>query len=140
MIPSVDILMTEITEVNAATKTYKINHMSKNEFETKPDRISGYIDDLEAVKQAIYLILSTERYAHGIYSWDYGIELIDLFGKPAPYVMSELERRITEALVQDDRIIDVKDFEFEQNGKMIHVTFSVISNVGNISSELGVAI
>lgn len=32
------------------------------------------------------------------------MELKDLFGKPIDYVMPEVERRITEALVQDDRI------------------------------------
>ena len=140
MIPSVDILMTEITEVNEPTKTYKINHMSKNEYINTADRIGGFVDDIEAIKQMIYLTLSAERYAHIIYSWDYGIELVDLFGKPAPYVMSELERRVREALLQDDRITKVEDFTFEQNGKSIHVTFLVVTTIGNIPSELEVTI
>ena len=140
MIPAVDILETEITEVNDPTKTYKINHMSKNEYINESDRISGFVDDIEAIKQMIYLTLSSERYAYIIYPWDYGVELIDLFGKPAPYVMSELERRITEALLQDDRIQKVEDFTFEQNGKVIHVTFLVVTTLGNIPSELEVTI
>jgi phage baseplate assembly protein W len=102
------------------------------------DRISGYTDELDAIMQAIYLILSTERYQYIIYSWDYGVELIDLIGQPMPYVMSEIPRRITEALTQDDRIEDVVDFEFEQQGKKLHVTFTVVSIVGNIPTELEV--
>jgi hypothetical protein len=104
------------------------------------DRISGYIDDIDAVIQTIYLILSIERYEFIIYSWDYGVELVDLFGKPMPYVISELPRRIKEALIQDDRILDVVDFEFERNGKRLHTTFNVISTVGNISTALEVGI
>lgn len=107
---------------------------------TPLDRINGYVDDLDAVKQAIYLILNTERYKHLIYSWDYGVELIDLIGKPIPYVLSELPRRIKEALIQDNRISDVTGFEFENVGKAIHVKFNVITNVGNISTELEVEV
>lgn len=133
MIPNVDILMEEITEASYPSRTYKA------EFEPI-DRINGYTDDLEAIKQAIYLILSTERYAYIIYSWDYGVELVDLIGKPMPYVMSELPRRITEALTQDNRIKNVVDFEFERKGKKLHTTFTVVTNLGNISSELEVEV
>lgn len=132
MIPSVKILTEEITEQTYPTKTYKAV-VGKN-------RISGYTDDLDAVAQTVYLILSTERYQHIIYSWDYGVELLDLIGKPMPYVMSEVPRRITEALTQDDRIEDVTDFEFAVKGKQLHVKFTVISNVGNIPTELEVDI
>lgn len=104
------------------------------------DRISGYIDGLEAVIQTIYLILSIERYKYVIYSWDYGVELLDLIGKPMPYVMSELPRRIKDALIQDNRIDDVIDFEFEVNRNKLHTTFTVITNLGNISAELEVPV
>ena len=132
MIPTIDILTQEITEQTYPTKTYKMV--------VGKDRISGYTDDLDAIAQTIYLILSTERYKSIIYSWDYGVELIDLIGKPIPYVMSEVPRRITEALTQDDRIENVTDFEFEMKGKQLHVKFTVISNLGNIPTELEVAV
>lgn len=104
------------------------------------DRLLGYIDGLDAVIQAIYLILSTERYQHIIYSWDYGVELLDLYGKPIGYVVAELPRRITEALTQDDRIESVDDFEFEKNGKKLSTKFTVKTNVGNISTVLEVGV
>ena len=130
MIPSIDILTEEITEQVYPNKTYKIV--------INKDRINGYTDELDSVAQAVYLILSTERYEYIIYSWDYGIELIDLIGKPMPYVMAELPRRITEALTQDNRIEDVVDFEFETKGKRLNVKFTVVSNIGNIPTELEV--
>lgn len=133
MIPDLELLTEEIAEPIFVGRTYRV------EFE-ESNRINGFTDDLESVKQAIYLILSTERYAYVIYSWDYGIELVDLIGKPIPYCMSEIPRRVTEALLVDNRIEDVIDFEFEQKGKKLHTTFTVVTNVGNISSELEVDI
>ena len=61
-------------------------------------RIIGYAENIEAVKQSAYKILGTERYQYVMYSWDYGLETLDLFGEPVSYVCPELERRITEAL------------------------------------------
>lgn len=141
MIPNVNILMEEITEITHPSRTHKI--VIKEEDIDKPirqDRINGYTDDLDAIKQAIYLILSTERYQHIIYSWDFGVELADLFGKPMTYVMSEIPRRITEALTQDDRIDDVVDFEFERNGKKLHTTFTAVTTAGNVTTELEVEV
>lgn len=128
MIPNITVLTEEITEAVYPNKTYKIA-IDKN-------RIDGYTNDLEALMQAIYLILSTERYEFLIYSWDYGVELIDLIGKPMPYVMAELPRRITEALTQDDRVEDVLDFEFEKKGKYLYTSFTLVSNVGEIPMAL----
>lgn len=132
MIPNTNILTQEITETNYPNRTYRIS--------LNNDRINGYVDDLEAIKQAIYLILSSERYKHIIYSWDYGVELVDLIGKPMPYVMSEIPRRIKEALTQDNRILDVVDFQFKKNMNKLHATFTVITVVGNISTQVEVKV
>ena len=77
------------------------------------DFFVGKTDDEEAVRQAILKIINTERYEYEIYSWDYGIELQDLFGMDMPYVMSEVKQRITDALTADDRIESVDNFEME---------------------------
>lgn len=135
MIPSIEILELNIEETTYPNRTYEIVEDGESS-----SRISGYIDELESIKQAISLILSIERYEHIIYSWDYGIELVDLFGKPMSYVISELPRRIEEALTVDDRIETVTDFEFEQKGKKLHVTFTVVTTVGNIDSEVEVEV
>ena len=99
-------------------------------------RIRGFIDGLEAVKQAAFMILNTERYQHIIYSWDYGIETMELYGEPISYVCPELERRITEALMQDTRITEVADFEFETVKKhTLHAAFTIYTIYGAAQME-----
>ena len=96
------------------------------------DRIQGYTDGLDALKQAIYKVLNTERYDYPIYSFNYGIELESLLGKDPIYVQIELKRRIRECLLQDDRITEVDNFMFEVNGDEIKCTFDVHSIFGNL--------
>ena len=84
------------------SKTFKLN--------IEKSKIDGICDDVEALKQTIFLILNTERYQHLIYSWNYGVELNDLIGEPISFVIPELERRIKEALIQDDRVENVDNF------------------------------
>ncbi len=91
------------------------------------DRIQGYTDGLDALKQAIYKVLNTERYDYPIYSFNYGIELESLLGKDPIYVQIELKRRIRECLLRDDRITEVDNFRFEMAGDTIKCTFDVHS-------------
>jgi len=99
--------------------------------------LSGYADGLDAVKQTIFIILNTERYQCPIYSWDYGVELDDLIGKPISYVSSEIQRRVKDALCTDDRIIGCADFSFEQtNKRKLSVRFTVLTIFGNTDAEV----
>lgn len=107
------------------SKTYYINRNT--------NRISGYIDDKDAIVQAIYLILSTERYESVIYNWYYGTEFDSLVGKDRDFVKSELKRRITEAILEDDRILDVTDFDISFNKDVANVVFLVETNIGDIN-------
>ena len=102
--------------------------------------ITGTIDEIKAVEQAVYLILNTERYQWLIHSWDYGVELHDLIGKDVEFCIPEIERRIREALLQDDRITAVENFEFTVNKKQVLATFKVVSIFGEINTEMGVEI
>ena len=107
------------------SKTYYINRNT--------NRISGYIDDKDAIIQAIYLILSTERYESVIYNWYYGTEFDSLIGKDRDFVKSELKRRIAEAILEDDRILDVTDFDISFNKDVANVVFLVETNIGDIN-------
>lgn len=106
------------------------NHTYK--LDINQGRIKGTTDGLDALRQAVYLILSVERYQYPIYSYDYGVELVDLIGQPKDYVMSEVKRRITEALTQDDRINSVDDWIFEDAKNSLIITFTVYSIYGEI--------
>lgn len=99
------------------------------------NHIRGSVDGLEAVRQAVYCILNTERYESVIYSWNYGVELKDLFGKPAGIVKSKLKKRIREALMQDDRITGVDAFSFTQNGRKLLAGFTVHTDLGDFETE-----
>lgn len=93
------------------------------------------------MKQACYKILNTERYQYPIYSWNYGIELKDLFGKPKSYCKVELTNRITEALLQDERNIAVESFSFKDAGrKGLIVNFTAKTIYGEINITKGVQI
>ena len=129
MIPSsTGFLPTEFEVVEQPTHTYKM-HLDTN-------RIRGYTDELEAMKQAIYKILLTERYRYIIYSWNYGIELEDLFGEPISYVCPELKRRITEALLWDTRIESVDNFQFAfPKRHVVQVSFIAHTIFGDVQAE-----
>ena len=129
MIPTTNTILNNELEVQEEpSKNYKMYF--------EQEVINGYRDELEAMKQVIFKILNTERYQYIIYSWNYGIELEDLFGEPVSYVCPELERRITEALVQDDRIESVDSFSFDTSEKKkVHVTFTVHTMFGDVNSE-----
>ena len=129
MIPSVNnILTTDLEVTTQPSKSYKM-HID--------DRyINGTCQDLEEVKQTIYKILNTERYSYIIYSWNYGVEFSDLIGQPITYVCSEIQRRINEALTQDDRIESVSDFEFDISQKHeVVCTFTVHTIFGDTTEE-----
>ena len=84
-------------------------------------------------------ILYTERYAYVIYSSQYGVELDRLIGKDYDFIVSDLERTITEALLADDRILSITDFVAEQTAiDRMSATFTVNSVVGsvNINTEV----
>ena len=114
------------------TETFKLN--------TDENRVYGITNGIDAIKQAAYKILNTERYKYGMYSWDYGIELEDLFGMDIDLVIAKLPNRIKEALTQDDRIIDVTDFEFKKGRNELTVNFVINTNVGKIEAEKVVSV
>lgn len=132
MIPGVNNLLSTDLEVKAQpSKNYKMH--------IHDEVVNGICNELNAMEQVIYKILNTERYIYPIYSWNYGIELRDLFGEPVSYVCAEVERRITEALIQDDRINTVSNFEFNTDKRHeVVCTFIVHTIFGDLNSEKGV--
>ena len=73
--------------------------------------------------------------------WLDEIELKDLFGKPKNFCKSELKRRIKEALIQDERILDVNAFSFEDKKRReLAVTFTANTIYGDVNITKGVQI
>lgn len=119
---------TLVEESEQPTKTYKM-WLSEN-------RVRSYTDKQDAMKQAIFKILQTERYQYKkVYSDNYGVEFWDLFGQAPAYCVPEIERRITEALTWDERIESVTDFSFEINKKVVLVNFTANTIFGEIAIQ-----
>lgn len=129
MIPSTTGFLNRDFDINEQpSRTYRIDLENK--------AVRGMTDGREAIEQAVFRILNTERYKYIIYPWYYGVETLDLYGEPIDYVCSEVERRITEALLVDERITGVKDFSFDISKKgIVSTTFTVNTIYGEIKAN-----
>lgn len=112
----------EVTEDVETAKTYKLSDTS----------IQGFTDNIDALQQAIYKVLDTERYEYAIYSSDYGIDIESLIGKDIEYVRIELKRRIQDCLLADERIVRVDNFTFSSSGDELICSFTVTSSYGEL--------
>lgn len=135
MIPKIK-TSADITVKELPSKTHRMELYEGN-------YILGFVDSLKAMEQAIYKIIRAERYKYIIYSWNYGIELEDLFGMPVEYCVVELERRISEALLQDNRITAVNGFEFDtesERGTVLIKKFVAETVFGEIQINDGLSV
>jgi len=118
-------LISDYDDLEQTSITYKLDKENKR-------IVAVYEDYKEIIRQAVYLILMTERYDYAMYSWNYGIELNDLFGRERQYVIPMLMSRIKEALLQDDRILNVTDFNFSIKHNVYNVSFTVVTKYYNV--------
>jgi hypothetical protein len=131
MLPAVNPLLTQDIEfVEVPTHTFYLDKDNKV--------CHGCTDSLRAMEQAIYLVLRTERYKYAIFSWNYGIELEDLFGMPISWVIPEAKRRIQEALLNDTRIKSVDNFGFSAGKGELLASFTAHTIFGDLPIETGV--
>lgn len=112
------------------TKTYALGER----------KIEGFIDNLDALKQSICKVLSTERYEYPIYSFSYGIAWSELIGNERAYIRAEMKRMIKDVLERDKRIIDVSDFKIIFSGDSCLCAFKVLSVFGELRIEKEVTI
>ncbi len=111
------------------TKTFLIDWASK--------RITGMDSGLAAMSQAVDIMLQNERFAWQIYSSRFGSELEGLVGEEYDYIVSEVPRRIQEALSVDNRVLSVEDFVFsEPDGDQVTCGFRVVTVFGTLSKEV----
>lgn len=126
VLPVGEIAVTEelevISEAELPTRTYKLD------FER--GRCTGFIDRRKAMEQAILKVLQTKRFAHLIYSDDYGFE--NMIGFERLFVQGELPRRIKEALLQDERITSIQDFVLDFEKDEAFVTFIAVTIYGDV--------
>lgn len=133
MIPQSDTLLLseDMEETPQPSLTYKLDVLN--------GRIGAVtVDGLEAVKQAVFKILTTARFEHLIYSNDYGNEADIGAVRGRAVFESEIERWVKEALKQDDRIVSVTNFKFTYDLDTALVIFDVESDYGDYTDRLEV--
>ncbi|MFJ8099413.1 DUF2634 domain-containing protein [Lysinibacillus sp. NPDC096212] len=126
VLPVGNITVTEdfevISESQLTTRTYKLD------FER--GRCVGFIDRREAMEQAIRKVLQTKRFAHLIYSDEYGFQ--NMIGEERLFVREELPRRIKEALLQDERITSIENFKLDFEKDEAFVSLTAITIYGDV--------
>ena len=150
MIPQIDNQLEyeseDIEKIKLPSKTYKLNKNINTVIDTvggreviEVDKITGFVDDIEAIKQAAYHILNVERYSCIIYDDDYGVELEQYIGQNLEYIEATIQDTLTEALTQDERIIAVEVTNIEKtNIDCVHIEFVLICDTGEIEMEVDI--
>lgn len=113
------------------SNTYRID------FENR--RILGRIDGIEAVKQAILKAVITPRFKCLIYDDDYGSEIKNDLIKDTEndnlYWKAVIPEYVKDSLSLDDRVLEVKDFDFDINGDTITIKFTAVTIFGDVAIE-----
>lgn len=128
MIPDVIVNNEPLEETEQPSLTWKLDFDS--------GRITGKIDELEAVRQSVFKILQSDRFWHDIYSFDYGHELKSLLGSNPLIAESETKRMVREALMQDDRIREVTTIEVGITDDYLTARFLVVTDYGSFDAEV----
>ena len=103
-------------------------------------RIRGRADGLEAVRQAVDIILNIQRFRWQIFLPSSGMDWKGLIGQDPGYVVAELQRRLWDALRMDDRILGLEDFQYQMTGDTLTVSFTVKSVFGSLNKAMEVMI
>lgn len=132
MLPQIDnSINPDVQTIILPNKTYKIDE----------NRISGYVDNIDAIKQTVYHILNVERYSCIIYDDNYGVELEQYEGKDFDYIETTIEDTLRDALTQDNRISDIKVTDIEKvDLDIIKIDFDVICTEGVITMEVNLSV
>ena len=110
-------------------------------FKIENGRIRGKVDEKQAMAQAVNKILETERLIYPIYSDQYGNDLNDLIGKDMGYAKVEAERMIKEALLADDRVVEVDiDEVTEISRDTLEIKGTCVTVYGNIGIDSEVSV
>ncbi len=103
-------------------------------------RLRGRGDNYEAVRQAVEVIVSVERFRWQIYSPNFGIELDGLLGNDPGFVASELRRRLTDAFLPDNRILGISDFSYTFQDPVLTASVTVNTVFGPVKTGMEVAL
>lgn len=113
-----------------SSKTYRLDLDS--------GRIRGYVDEQEAVRQAIRKAIITPRFKCLIYDHQYGCEIEDAVIRndtTKEYIEAIVPGFIRDALKPDTRILQVYDFSFQFEEDKAYIAFFADTIFGKVSIE-----
>lgn len=113
------------------------------EYELDPTtgKLTGrIIDGTDAIVVWAILTLHSERYKYPIYSWYYGEEFSGMIGNSyePDLLKSEAKRMVEECLLVNEHITDIKDLSVEQTKDMLHISFIMETDQGDVEVETDV--
>ena len=103
-------------------------------------RLRGRGDNYEAVCQAVEIIVNVERFHWQIYSSNFGIELGGLLGNDPGFVASELQRRLSDAFLPDNRILGISEFSYTFQDTLLTACVTVNTVFGPVKTGVEVAL
>ena len=104
------------------------------------NRIRGECDGWLAVRQAVEIILNVQRFRWQIYTPYSGMDWRNLIGNGPGYVAAELQRRVCDALIMDDRVLGIRDYSYTISGDELHAEFTVLTVYGDIAQTMEVSL
>ena len=122
----------EFEDLEDASEAIETSQTYRIDFEN--NRING----LDAIRQFVYIALHTEWYSYSVFSHDIGNELQEVLSDQNTtdaYKKMEIPRLIEEALLYDDRILAVTNFEIEKKDDAFIVSFIVETDEGMLEIE-----
>lgn len=95
------------------------------------------VEGLEAIKGWIWLCMHTERFRHAIYSADYGTSLEQYIGHmlSEEYINTDCEREISDALLINEYIESIEEFEVVRNSDSLNISFRVVTKFGSLEVD-----
>ncbi len=128
MIPRTGMTQEEFDSLIERVENKKLGN---KDYKIVGNKVKGFVDGVENLIQSIKLNLSIERYNHLTVSDDVGVELEDSFGSDLNLIEIKIKSTITEALLADDRIKEVSNFELVNLGRNKYgATIDIVNNIG----------
>ena len=122
-------LSTPITTQRQPSLTWYINK--------ETNQIEGETDGLAAVRQAVEIILNCERFRWQIYQPYSGIEW-DIIGLDPGYAATMLLRRVTDALMVDDRVRGISNYQYSVEGNVLTASMTIETVYGETQTRVEV--
>lgn len=133
------ILETVTSENSAASKQFVMPQeyawdFDRDCFQLVDGKLST-VTGQDAVKTWAMKALRVPRYRYLAYSWNYGHELEDLFGQSLSKeaALSEAKRYISEALLVNPHIRDIKNLKVNLEETTLKVSCSLITDDGEVN-------